>query len=54
MMLRSIRLLALGFLAGAGAAFLLSLLRRQRLTQATGYVPPVAAAGPRAVPDPGE
>jgi hypothetical protein len=52
MMGRSVRLLALGFLAGAGAAFLLSLFRRQRLTQGTGYLPPVAAPGPLAVPDP--
>lgn len=52
MMLRSVRLLALGFLAGAGAAFVLTLFRRQRLTQATGYLAPVAAPGPMAVPDP--
>jgi len=52
MMVRSLRLLAIGFLCGAGAAFVLSLFRRQRLAQVTGYVPPVAAAGPRAVPDP--
>ena len=51
---RSLRLLALGFVGGAGAAFVVSLLRRQRLAAATGYVPPQAAAGPRAVPEPAD
>jgi hypothetical protein len=50
--MRSLRLLLLGFAVGAAAAFLLSLFRKQRLSQVTGYVPPVPAPGPQAVPDP--
>ena len=52
-MLRAVRILILGFVLGAGAAFLVSLLRRQRLSAMTGYVPPTAADGPDAMPGAG-
>jgi hypothetical protein len=41
-----------GFAAGAALAFVAGLLRKRRLVAQTGYVPPVAATGPRAVPGP--
>jgi hypothetical protein len=46
------RWVVLGFAAGAVAAFAAGLLRRRQLVARTGYVPPVAATGPQAVPDP--
>jgi hypothetical protein len=46
------RWLVLGFAAGAATAFGAGLLRRRQLVARTGYVPPVSATGPRAVPDP--
>lgn len=53
-MLRTVRLLALAFLAAAGAAFVLSLLRRSRFgaqtATRTGYDPPVLPEGPDAAP----
>ena len=42
----------LGFGLGVLAAFVSSLLRRRSLVGTTGYVPPVAALGPAAVPPP--
>jgi hypothetical protein len=50
--MRAVKLLVLGFAIGAGVAFLASLIRQQRLSADTGYVAPVAADGPLAVPDP--
>jgi hypothetical protein len=50
--MRALRLLLLGFAIGAGAAFVASLIRQQRLSVDTGYVAPVAADGPLAVPNP--
>ncbi len=41
-----------GFAVGAGLAFGAGLLRKRRLVALTGYEPPVAATGPRAVPGP--
>jgi len=49
--MRTVRLLVLGFGLGAAVAFAVSLLRAQRLAQATGYQAPVAAQGPMAVTD---
>jgi len=49
--MRSLRLVLLGFALGAGAAFAVSLIRRQRLADETGYTAPLAAEGPLAVPD---
>ncbi len=51
-LMRAVRLLVLGFAIGAGLAFLASLIRQQRLSTDTGYVAPVAADGPLAVPNP--
>jgi hypothetical protein len=48
-MLRTIRWVALAFLAAAGAAFMVSLLRQQRLGRRSGYEPPVSPEGPDAV-----
>lgn len=41
-----------GFAVGAAAAFAVGLLRKRRLVAQTGYVPPVSATGPEAVPEP--
>jgi hypothetical protein len=40
------------FVGGAALAFVAGLLRKRQLVAQTGYVPPVAATGPRAVPGP--
>lgn len=50
--MRAVRLLVIGFVIGAGVAFVASLIRQQRLSADTGYVAPVAADGPLAVPNP--
>ena len=47
------RWLLAGFAVGAGVAFAVSLLRKRRLVEVTGYQPPVPATGPQAVLDPG-
>jgi len=47
---KGLRWALLGFGLGVLAAFGASLLRRRRLVPTTGYVPPVAATGLRAVP----
>ncbi|MFZ0322740.1 MAG: hypothetical protein WAN48_01255 [Actinomycetes bacterium] len=48
--MRGLRWAVAGFGLGVLAAFAVSLLRRRRLVPTTGYVPPVAATGPHAVP----
>jgi len=50
--MRRIGWLCVGFAAGAGVAFAVSLLRKRRLVATTGYRPPVSATGPRAVLEP--
>lgn len=45
---RTLAAVAIGFGMGALAAFVLSLLRRPRAIDATGYQPPVPAGGPDA------
>lgn len=42
--------IALGFAIGVGAGFAHSLVRRRPARSQTGYLPPVAAEGPKAVP----
>ena len=44
--------IVLGFAIGLGAGFAHSLLRRRPARSQTGYLPPVAAEGPEAVPPP--
>ena len=48
--MKALRWALLGFGLGVLSAFATSLLRQRRLVPTTGYVPPVAAVGPRAVP----
>ena len=48
--MRGLRWALVGFGLGVLAAFLASLMRRRRLVPMTGYLPPVAATGPAAVP----
>jgi hypothetical protein len=45
---RTLAAVAVGFLLGALAAFAVSLLRRPRAIDATGYKPPTPAEGPEA------
>ena len=45
---RTVTAVAIGFGLGALAAFVLSLIRRPRAIDATGYQPPRPAAGPDA------
>lgn len=47
--MRGLRLVALGFLGGAAAAFGISLLRQRRIAAVTGYRAPDSAVGPAAV-----
>ncbi len=48
--MKGLRWALVGFGLGLLVAFLASLVRRRRLVPVTGYVPPVAATGPSAVP----
>lgn len=45
-----IRWVVAGFAVGAAVAFAVGLFRKRRLVAQTGYVPPVSATGPAAVP----